>query len=84
LQVGDSLRLANGVWKPILEIQVVQETYATYNFEVEKNHNYFVGQNGWLVHNDSNVAFGLGKHLEGFTDATKSTNYFRRYGNNHY
>ncbi|MBK8151189.1 MAG: hypothetical protein IPK58_24035 [Acidobacteria bacterium] len=30
----------------------VAETQATFNFEVEGNHNYFVGLGGWLVHND--------------------------------
>jgi hypothetical protein len=52
LQVGNLLRLTTGKWEPIIEVQVVQKTAATHNFEVEQNHDYFVGENGWLVHND--------------------------------
>jgi len=50
------LKLASGEWKPILSIQGVQESATTYNFEVAKNHDYFVGQNGWLVHNQSVIS----------------------------
>jgi hypothetical protein len=53
LRVGDLLKLVSGEWKPIVDIQVVRETRITYNFEVEKNHDYFVGRNGWVVHNQS-------------------------------
>jgi RHS repeat-associated protein len=53
LQVGNLLRLVSGEWKPILSIEQVQQTRLTYNFEVAKNHDYFVGQSGWLVHNQS-------------------------------
>jgi RHS repeat-associated protein len=53
LQVGNLLRLPTGEWRPIVNIRIVQQTQTTYNFEVEKNHDYFVGRNGWLVHNQS-------------------------------
>jgi RHS repeat-associated protein len=53
LRVGDLLLSKTGEWKPILSIEKVAETNATYNFEVEQNHDYFVGENGWLVHNQS-------------------------------
>ncbi|CAN5300809.1 hypothetical protein BH10ACI1_BH10ACI1_29730 [soil metagenome] len=53
LQVGDLLKSRTGEWNPILSIEKVTETQTTYNFEVEKNHDYFVGENGWLVHNQS-------------------------------
>ena len=53
LKVGDLLRDRTGTWKPILSIEKVAETKAIYNFEVVKNHDYFVGESGWLVHNDS-------------------------------
>lgn len=53
LRVGDLLKDKTGEWKPIIAIEKVAETKATYNFEVFKNHDYFVGQNGWLVHNQS-------------------------------
>jgi hypothetical protein len=53
LKVGDLLKNRTGEWQPIRSIEKVAETLATYNFEVAKNHDYFVGQNGWLVHNQS-------------------------------
>jgi hypothetical protein len=53
LRVGDLLLSKTGEWLPILSIQKVAETNATFNFEVEQNHDYFVGENGWLVHNQS-------------------------------
>jgi hypothetical protein len=46
------LRRASGERQPITNIQVVRETHVTYNFEVADNHNYFVGEQGLLVHND--------------------------------
>lgn len=52
LKTGDLLRNSAGEWKPIVSIERVAETRATFNFEVEGNHNYFVGLSGWLVHND--------------------------------
>lgn len=55
LRVGDLLKDKTGAWKPIISIERVAETQTTYNFEVAKNHDYFVGQNGWLVHNQSNA-----------------------------
>ena len=51
LRVGDLLKDRTGAWKPTLAIEKVVQTEATYNFEVERNHDYFVGENGWLVHN---------------------------------
>jgi RHS repeat-associated protein len=53
LKVGDLLKDKTGEWKPIVSIEKVDETLLTYNFEVADNNNYFVGENGWLVHNQS-------------------------------
>ena len=47
------LKNRNGELKPIVSIERVEKKKATYNFEVAKNHDYFVGRNGWLVHNQS-------------------------------
>ncbi|MBK7707312.1 MAG: hypothetical protein IPN69_16420 [Acidobacteria bacterium] len=52
LETDDLLRNIAGEWKPIIAIERVFESRATFNFEVEGNHNYFVGLGGWLVHND--------------------------------
>ena len=51
LQIGDIVLLADGsehlIWK--IKIDIKEQT--VYNFEVDSNHNYFVGRNGVLVHN---------------------------------
>ena len=52
LHPGDELKTVNGtvivgrVW-----FEQLDEPQTTYNFEVEGAHNYFVGENGILVHN---------------------------------
>ncbi|MCG6142665.1 polymorphic toxin-type HINT domain-containing protein [Leptospira mtsangambouensis] len=52
LQVGDVLALADGA---LVEISHIRSYYVeptkVYNFEVEDNHSYFVGEDGVLVHN---------------------------------
>lgn len=45
--------MTNKKQKPIPSIERVEQTKATYNFEVANNHDYFVGEIGWLVHNQS-------------------------------
>ncbi len=60
LRVGDLLKSKNGEWKPILSIEKLVETQTTYNFEVAKNHDYFVGLIGWLVHNQSVRPYEVG------------------------
>jgi hypothetical protein len=67
------VRLLNG---QLAEVQrttrrLVQST--TYNFEVEELHNYFVGDEGVLVHNDDTDAANASKFAD--TTAYKSTIY---------
>ena len=53
LKVGDILIDGDGNEKEIQDVQLKQQTQEiiVYNFEVEKNHNYFVGEDRILVHN---------------------------------
>ncbi|TGL16858.1 polymorphic toxin-type HINT domain-containing protein, partial [Leptospira meyeri] len=52
LQVGDVLALADGTLVEISNIRSYDvEPTKVYNFEVEDNHSYFVGEDGVLVHN---------------------------------
>jgi len=51
LRVGSEVKLASGIWARVLEIERRTGEFTVYNFEVADNHNYFVGQNGLLVHN---------------------------------
>ena len=50
LKAGDEIRLASGLWAKVLEVKFKGEGQV-YNFEVEGNHNYFVGNLHLLTHN---------------------------------
>lgn len=53
LKAGMSVRLLDGTTRVVSGVNVreVQEPETTYNFEVETDHNYFVGTTHVLVHN---------------------------------
>jgi hypothetical protein len=63
IKVGDSVLTKKGAWSKILFVSTVEEEQTVYNFEVEGNHDYFVGATGVLVHNDPAdcLRFALGK-----------------------
>ncbi len=52
LSVGDTLTAADGSTEVIINTFVKDTTLKVYNFTVEDNHNYYVGNSGLLVHND--------------------------------
>ena len=51
LNVGNYLLTSNGTYHRINNIVHKSSNELVYNLEVENNHNYFVGNNGYLVHN---------------------------------
>ncbi len=51
LRPGDLARTATGEWKPVVSVERRAESATVYNFEVEGNHTYFVGEAGILAHN---------------------------------
>ena len=51
LRVGDRLLTMDGNWRAIVAIALVDHEETVYNFTVAKDHDYFVGQTGFLVHN---------------------------------
>ena len=51
LKVGQRVLRPNGNWARIISIIYSIEPTLVYNFEVESNHNYFVGEIGVLSHN---------------------------------
>jgi RHS repeat-associated protein len=53
LKVGDKVLRPDGKWTRILEVSRSNKPTFVYNFEVEGNHNYFVGEKGVLSHNCS-------------------------------
>ena len=54
LRAGDRLQMLNGEYVVVEQIQheLLEHPEATYNFEVEGLHTYFVGNSGVLVHNE--------------------------------
>jgi hypothetical protein len=52
LRAGDLILTVKGTWTKVTAISSVENEQTVYNFEVEDNHNYFVGPAGVLVHND--------------------------------
>ena len=59
LAIGDTLVLADGHEATIISIEEQSaaegETFTTYNFAVDGDHTYFVGESGVWVHNTGNV-----------------------------
>jgi Pretoxin HINT domain/A nuclease family of the HNH/ENDO VII superfamily with conserved AHH len=51
LNVGDLLETEDGSWRRITAINSLPGEQTVYNFTVDKDHDYFVGQTGFLVHN---------------------------------
>jgi len=51
LEVGDRVLRPNGKWTRITRIEYETREITVYNFEVEGNHSYFVGEIGVLSHN---------------------------------
>lgn len=51
LHPGDLLQTANGNWSRILSALPLSQEQTVYNFTVDQDHDYFVGDGGFLVHN---------------------------------
>ena len=64
LKVTDLVHFSDGSLHKIDEIHIQIKTLTVYNFEVSNNHNYYVGQNGILVHNKGGKGGGGGKGSE--------------------
>jgi len=56
LSVGDILKTAQG-WGTVVNVTTVAETRTMYNLSVQGNHDFFVGEKGWLVHNAGNIVY---------------------------
>jgi len=59
LKKGYKVLRPDGKWTPITKVSRETKPTKVYNFEVEKNHNYFVGDFGILVHNSCRVTGAL-------------------------
>jgi hypothetical protein len=53
---GMSVRMLDGSIQKVIDIHCEEVVCDTFNFSVAKQHNYYVGKHGVLVHNDSKFA----------------------------
>ncbi len=51
LGVGDQLQTVKGAWLGVSGTRMLSGLQTVYNFEISDNHDYFIGQSGFLVHN---------------------------------
>jgi hypothetical protein len=52
LRAGEQVETQQGSWADIQSVNPVEGLSVVYNFTVEEDHDYFVGQEGLLVHNE--------------------------------
>ncbi len=58
--VGDQVKQADGTTGVIANVVTVQQTQEMFNLTVSEAHTFYVGQNGWLVHNcDNHIILGF-------------------------
>ena len=55
LKVGDQLKQADGTIGTVTGVQTITQSKQMYNLSVGVAHTYFVGQMGWLVHNNDHI-----------------------------
>jgi RHS repeat-associated protein len=75
MRVGDLVETIQGNWRRVTAITPVSQEQTVYNFTVANDHDYFVGQTGFLVHNQTCDRCGTDLHhivpqtAEGVEDA---------------
>jgi len=74
MRVGDRLQTIGGQWRMITAINPVAGDQTVYNFTVANDHDYFVGETGFLVHNANCPCGNLGWN-------PKSIKHVMRHGN---
>jgi len=61
LRPGELAETIDGKWAEIQSVTPQKNEEIVYNFTVDKDHDYFVGQTGFLVHNDGPCPCGYRK-----------------------
>jgi hypothetical protein len=84
MRVGDLVETVQGNWRRVVAITPLPGQETVYNFTVDLNHDYFVGETGFLVHNECSCNWPPD---HGFAPGTKEPytlqpgNRIDRYGN---
>ena len=55
LKIGDKIKQADGTTGVVANVTTVQQTQEMFNLTVSEAHTFYVGNNGWLVHNAGNT-----------------------------
>ena len=53
LKIGDKIKQADGTTGVVANVTTIQQTQEMFNLTVSEAHTFYVGTNGWLVHNQS-------------------------------
>jgi hypothetical protein len=53
MRVGDLLQTMQGAWRRVVSIMPLEGQQTVYTFTVDKDHDCFVGETGFLVHNQN-------------------------------
>ncbi|GHG19374.1 hypothetical protein GCM10017784_08180 [Deinococcus indicus] len=53
LKIGDQIKQADGTIGLVANVTTPGQTREMFNLTVSEAHTYYVGQDGWLVHNES-------------------------------
>jgi hypothetical protein len=63
LRTGDFLETPAGGWRRVVSVTALLGEQTVYNFTVDQDHDYFVGETGFLVHNSEGCGckIALGK-----------------------
>ncbi|GAA5534078.1 hypothetical protein Dalu01_02486 [Deinococcus aluminii] len=59
LKVGDKIKQADGTTGVVANVVTLQQTREMFNLTVSEAHTFYVGQDGWLVHNQNGPACGV-------------------------
>ena len=63
MRLEDSVQSLQGDWRRVVSISPLQGQETVYNFTVDQNHDYFVGETGFLVHNQNCDICKIENHL---------------------
>jgi len=70
MKVGDLLQTVDGNWRRVTAITPLKGQETVYNFTVDQNHDYFVGETGFLVHNSPVCNCQIFQTYKEFVDAS--------------
>lgn len=77
MEAGDQVLTQTGKWERITEDVPLNQTETVYNFEVQDDHDYYVGTDGLLVHNSicNYLALGKTEGLSAFANSIGADTY---------